>query len=60
MQAFGTLLRRELSSYFLSMTGYIIISAVMFLTGYSFVVLLVKLQQVSTPMPLTATSSCSW
>jgi ABC-2 type transport system permease protein len=35
------------------MTGYIIISAVMFLTGYSFVVLLVKLQQVSTPMPLT-------
>ena len=53
MQAFLTLFRRELANYFLSMTGYIIIAAVMFLTGYSFVVLLVKLQQVPTPMPLT-------
>ena len=53
MQAFATLFRRELGSYFTSMTGYVIIAAVMFLTGYSFVVLLVKLQQVPTPMPIT-------
>jgi ABC-2 type transport system permease protein len=53
MQAFATLFRRELANYFLSMTGYIIIAAVMFLTGYSFVVLLVKLQQVPTPMTIT-------
>ena len=53
MQAFATLFRRELGSYFTSMTRYVIIAAVMFLTGYSFVVLLVKLQQVPTPMPIT-------
>src|SRR5437868_2279995 len=53
MQAFATLFRRELGSYFTSMTGYVIIAAVMFLTGYSFVVLLIKLQQVPTPMPIT-------
>src|SRR2546423_5487196 len=53
MQVFLTLFRRELGNYFLSMIGYIIIAAVMFLTGYSFVVLLIKLQQVPTPMPIT-------
>src|SRR5579872_211931 len=53
MQAYLTLTRRELGSYFLSMTGYIIISAVAFLLGLSFVVLMVKLQQESTPIPLT-------
>jgi ABC-2 type transport system permease protein len=53
MQAYLTLTRRELASYFMSMTGYIIIAAVTFLTGYSFVVLLVKLQQVPTTMPVT-------
>ena len=55
MQVFLTLFRRELGNYFLSMIGYIIIAAVMFLTGYSFVVLLIKLQQVPTPMPITVT-----
>jgi ABC-2 type transport system permease protein len=53
MQAFATLMRRELGNYFLSMIGYVIIAAGMFLTGYSFVVLLVKLQSVDTPMPIT-------
>jgi ABC-2 type transport system permease protein len=53
MQAYLTLVRREMASYFMSLTGYIIMAAVMFLTGYSFVVLLLKLQRVATTMPVT-------
>jgi ABC-2 type transport system permease protein len=53
MQAYLTLTRRELAAYFLSLTGYIIIAAALFLLGYSFVVLLVNLQQEPTPMPVT-------
>jgi ABC-2 type transport system permease protein len=53
MQGYFTLTRRELGAYFLSVTGYIIIAAAMFLMGFSFVVLLVKLQRDPTPMPLT-------
>jgi len=53
MQAFWTLTRRELGAYFLSLTGYLIIAAATFLLGFSFVVLLVKLQQDPTTMPVT-------
>ncbi len=53
MQAYLTLTRRELGAYFLSITGYIILAAAMFLMGFSFVVLMVKLQRDPTPMPLT-------
>ena len=53
MQAYWTLTRRELSGYFLSFSGYVIISAALFLLGFSFVVLLVNLQQETTPLPLT-------
>jgi ABC-2 type transport system permease protein len=53
MQPYLTLARRELGAYFLSMTGYIIIATVTFLLGLSFVVLLVKLQQEPTPIPVT-------
>ena len=53
MQPYLTLTRRELGAYFLSLTGYIIIAAVMFLLGLSFVVLLVKLQQEPTAIPVT-------
>lgn len=53
MHVYLTLVRRDLGAYFLSMTGYIIISAVAFLLGLSFVVLMVKLQQEPTPIPLT-------
>lgn len=53
MQPYLTLTRRELAGYFLSMTGYIIIAAAMFLLGFSFVVLMVNLQHQSTPMPVT-------
>ncbi len=53
MQGYCTLTRRELGAYFLSLTGYIIIAGAMFLMGFSFVVMLVKLQQDATPMPIT-------
>jgi ABC-2 type transport system permease protein len=53
MQAYLTLTRRELAGYFLSMTGYIIIAAALFLMGLSFVVLLEKLQLEPTLMPVT-------
>lgn len=53
MQAYLTLIRRELGGYFLSMTGFIIIAGALFLMGLSFVVLLQNLQQEPTPMPVT-------
>lgn len=53
MQPYLTLTRRELGAYFLSMSGYIIIAAISFLLGLSFVVLLVKLQQEPTILPIT-------
>jgi ABC-2 type transport system permease protein len=53
MQAYLALTRRELAGYFMSLTGYLIMAAAMFLMGFSFVVLLVKLRQDPTPMPLT-------
>jgi ABC-2 type transport system permease protein len=53
MQAYWTLTRRELAAYFLSLTGYLIISAAVFLMGFSFIVMIVKLQQESTPVPIT-------
>jgi ABC-2 type transport system permease protein len=52
MRAYWTLLRRELSGFFLSLSGYVIIAAALFLMGYSFVVILVKLQK-PTPVPVT-------
>ncbi len=53
MRAYVTLTRRELSGYFLSMTGFVIIAGALFLMGLSFVVLLQNLQQEPTPMPVT-------
>ena len=53
MRPFFTLARRELAGYFMSLTGYIILAAALFLIGFSFVVLLVNLQQEPTPMPVT-------
>jgi ABC-2 type transport system permease protein len=52
MRAYWTLVRRELSGFFLSLGGYLIIAAVLFLMGLSFVVILAKLQK-PTPMPVT-------
>ena len=53
MQAYWTLTRRELTAYFFSITGYVIIAGALFLMGFSFVDLLEKLQKEATPMPLT-------
>ncbi len=52
MQAYWTMVRRELAGFFLSLSGYIIIAAALFLMGYSFVIILVKLQK-PTPIPVT-------
>ena len=52
MLVFRTLVRRELAGFFLSLGGYIIIAAALFLMGYSFIVILAKLQK-PTPMPIT-------
>src|SRR4051812_24885705 len=53
MQAYLTLTRRELGGDFLSVTGYIVLAAALFLMGQSFVVLLLKLRLESTPMTVT-------
>jgi ABC-2 type transport system permease protein len=53
MGRYLVLVRRDLSAYFLSLTGYVILSAALFLMGLSFVVLLVRLQEEPTPMPVT-------
>ena len=53
MRIFWALLRKELGSYFLSLTGYIIIAAVTLLTGMSFVVLVHNLGTGPATMTLT-------
>lgn len=53
MQAYLTLARRELASYFMSMTGYIIIAAATLIIGVVFAAMLRQLQHVPTLMPVT-------
>ena len=53
MQSFLTLTRRDLAGYFLSLSGYVIIGATTFLVGLSFVVLLSRLGNEPSPMPVT-------
>jgi ABC-2 type transport system permease protein len=53
MQPYCTLTRRELGSYFVSITGYVIITFVIFLIGLSFWNILAALQGQSTPTPIT-------
>ena len=53
MREYCTLTRRELGGYFLSLTGYIIIAAAVFIMGLGFYVLLDKLQAEPTVMPIT-------
>lgn len=52
MSVYLTLVRRELSGYFSSLSGYVIIAAVLFLLGLSFNDILSKLDG-PTEMPLT-------
>jgi len=53
MRIFWALLRRELGTYFYSWTGYVIIAAVTFLVGESFVVVIRNLGNDPSPMPVT-------
>ena len=50
MRVYWTLVRRELAGFFLSLSGYVIIAAALFLMGYSFVIILGKLQK---PLPMS-------
>jgi ABC-2 type transport system permease protein len=53
MKNFWTLARRELAAFFCSITGYVIISAVTFLVGLSFVMLIRNLGSDPFLMPVT-------
>lgn len=53
MRAFFTLTRRELATYFVSLTGYIIMAAVLLLVGLSFWNLLEALRGEGSPVPIT-------
>jgi ABC-2 type transport system permease protein len=53
MQAFVTLVRRELGGYFVSMTGYVLISATLLLLGASFALLAKLLNTDPADVPLT-------
>ena len=53
MKIFWVLTRRELASFFCSVNGYVIIAAVTFLIGLSFVVLMTNLGSDPSPMPVT-------
>jgi ABC-2 type transport system permease protein len=53
MRIFWALLRRELSSFFLSLTGYVIIAAVTLLVGLSFVVLITSIGTDPFTEPVT-------
>jgi ABC-2 type transport system permease protein len=53
MSIFWALFRRELGTFFLSLTGYVIVAAVAMLTGMSFIVLLENLGNSPTTVPVT-------
>lgn len=53
MQAFLTLVRRELGMFFLSFTGYVVMAVVTVLLGLSFVEMVHALNGVATEQPLT-------
>jgi ABC-2 type transport system permease protein len=53
MRIFWTLLRRELASFFFSLTGYVIIAAVTLIVGSSFVMLIRNMGTDPFSMPVT-------
>jgi ABC-2 type transport system permease protein len=53
MQAYWTLIRRELAGHFLSITGYVVIAAVTFLLGCVFKVLIKGLESDPQTVPIT-------
>ncbi|HOW68462.1 MAG TPA: ABC transporter permease subunit [Verrucomicrobiota bacterium] len=60
MRAFLTLVRRELAIYFISPSGYVLISAVLFLVGISFVQLVDGLMAEPTDIPITEGFYTTW
>lgn len=53
MRAYCTLTRRELSAFFFSITGYVIVAAAAFLIGYSFEIVIELLQGTPMTEPIT-------
>lgn len=53
MQAYWTLVRRELGTHFLSWTGYVVVAAVLFLIGCSFVQIVQAMNSETIERPLT-------
>lgn len=53
MRAWWTLVRRELSGYFVSWTGYVVIAVVVFLLGLTFAIMLQMLNASETNKPIT-------
>ncbi len=53
MQAYWTLTRRELASFFVSLNGYVVMAASVFLIGWSFVGMLSNSHAEPLPVPLT-------
>lgn len=53
MQSFMTLVRRELGTHFMSLTGYVIIGTVLLLLGFSFMDILSKLNGTPMESPVT-------
>lgn len=53
MQPFFTLVRRELASYFVSLTGYLVLAGVVALLGMSFTLLLEMLNAKPLDQPIT-------
>jgi gliding motility-associated transport system permease protein len=60
MQEYCTLTRRELSGFFLSLIGYVVMAAAAFLVGLIFVVMVLSFGGDSTPMPLTELFFNTW
>ncbi len=60
MQGYLTLVRRELNSYFVSLTGYVLIGAVLFLMGLTFTDLMDRLNSEATDMPITELFYQTW
>lgn len=62
MQAYLTLTRRELGTFFWSWIGYVVIAGAVFLMGLGFVSLVNNLEGQPTPMPITEIflNFCFW
>ena len=60
MQEYCTLTRRELSGFFLSPIGYVVMAAAAFLMGLILVVMVLSVGSDAQPMPLTELFFNTW